>query len=183
MKITQIMLAKGFGGAERHFVDLSLVLADKGYRVQAICHTRFTKQAELARHPNITVQPIPVFATWDPYARYKLKQLIATFQPEVIHAHLARGAFIGGKVANALEIPAVVNLHNYIDLKYYRDIDIFIPATEDQKNYLLANGIAAGQITRMPHFSCCRHKQPRPLPAHRPVVFYHARQASEEKRL
>ncbi len=171
MKITQIMLAKGFGGAERHFVDLSLVLADKGYRVQAICHNRFSKQIELARHPNITVQTIPVFATWDPYARYKLKQLITRFQPQVIHAHLARGAFIGGKVANALGIPAVVNLHNYIDLKYYRDIDIFIPATEDQKNYLLANGIPADQITHMPHFSLLPALAAQPLPKNRPLCF------------
>jgi glycosyltransferase involved in cell wall biosynthesis len=171
MKITQIMLAKGFGGAERHFVDLSLVLADKGYQVQAICHTRFAKQAELAKHPNITVQTIPVFATWDLYARYKLKRLVAAFQPAVIHAHLARGAFMGGKVASALEIPAVVNLHNYIDFKYYRDIDAFIPATEDQKQYLLANGIPAAQINLMPHFSLLPAQTAQLLPADRPLRF------------
>jgi glycosyltransferase involved in cell wall biosynthesis len=171
MRITQIMLAKGFGGAERHFVDLSLVLADKGYTVQAICHTRFAKQAELAKHPNIVVESIPVFATWDPYARHKLKRLVATFQPAVIHAHLARGAFMGGKVASALHIPTVVNLHNYIDLKYYRDIHAFIPATEDQKQYLLANGIPAEQINLMPHFSLLPAQTAQLLPADRPLRF------------
>jgi glycosyltransferase involved in cell wall biosynthesis len=171
MKITQIMLAKGFGGAERHFVDLSLALADKGYQVQAICHSSFAKQAELAKHPHITVQPIPVFATWDPYARYKVKQLIALFRPAVIHAHLARAAFIGGKAAHALAVPAVVNLHNYIDLKYYRDIAVFIPATEDQKNYLLSHGIPAEKITRMPHFSPLPTQAAQPLPTDRPLRF------------
>jgi glycosyltransferase involved in cell wall biosynthesis len=146
-------------------------LADKGYDVQAICHTRFGKQAELAKHPHITVQPIPAFATWDPYARYKLKQHIAAFQPAVIHSHLARAAFIGGKTARALNIPAVVNLHNYIDLKYYRNIDVFIPATEDQRHYLLGKGIAAEAITRMPHFSLLPAQTAKALPTDRPLCF------------
>lgn len=171
MNITQIMLAKGFGGAERHFVDLSLALADKGYRIQAICHTEFAKQAELAAHPNITLAPIQVFATWDPLARYRLQRLVASFQPAVIHAHLARAAFIGGKVAKALGIPAVVNLHNYIDLKYYRNIDWFIAATEDQKKYLIANNIPAEQITRMPHFSPLPAQAAQPISAKRPLCW------------
>ena len=37
MNITQIMLAKNFGGAERLFVDFSIALAESGENVQAIC--------------------------------------------------------------------------------------------------------------------------------------------------
>ena len=43
MRITQIMLAKGFGGAERSFVDTALALAERGHQVQAICHKQFSK--------------------------------------------------------------------------------------------------------------------------------------------
>lgn len=174
MKITQIMLAKGFGGAERHFVDLSLALADKGYLIQAICHTQFAKQSQLGQliaHPNITVSPVRVWATWDPLARYRLQHLIASFQPAIVHCHLARAAYIGGKVASALGIPAIVNLHNYIDLKYYRNIDIFIAATEDQKRYLLANKILPEKVVRMPHFSPLPAREAQALSADRPLRF------------
>ena len=37
------MLAKGFGGAERSFVDTVLALAERGHQVQAICHNQFSK--------------------------------------------------------------------------------------------------------------------------------------------
>ena len=112
-----------------------------------------------------------MFATWDLLARLKLKRLVAAFQPDVVHTHLARGAFIGGKAAKALGIPAVVNLHNYIDLKYYKNINVFIPATEDQKNYLLSHGVPAGQITRMPHFSLLPAQAAQPLSATRSLHF------------
>jgi len=39
MKIAQVMLANGFGGAERLFVDLVTMLADMGHDVLAICQT------------------------------------------------------------------------------------------------------------------------------------------------
>ena len=41
MRITQIMLSGGFGGAERYFVDLGNALAQRGHRVQIICHKEF----------------------------------------------------------------------------------------------------------------------------------------------
>ena len=40
MRVAQIMLARGFGGAERSFVDLSLALAAQGHQVLAIGDTR-----------------------------------------------------------------------------------------------------------------------------------------------
>ena len=38
MRICQVMLAKGFGGAERYFVDLCRALAARRHEVLAICH-------------------------------------------------------------------------------------------------------------------------------------------------
>lgn len=156
-KITQIMLAKGFGGAERHFVDLSLELAQRGYQVQVIYHTQFSYQDQFAGYPNITAVSVSVRAAWDFLAGWKIKRHIAKFAPDIIHTHLARGAQLGGAAAKALNIPCVVNLHNYVKLKYYRNINQFIVATRDQRRYLMEHGIADDDITFMPHFS--------PLPA------------------
>ena len=152
MRLTQVMLSKGFGGAERYFVDLSLALAARGHQVQAICHRKFMGLA-LLEHPNITVRPIPLFASWDPFGARKLEQALRDFTPAVIHTHLARAAHVAGRAAHRLDIPLVVKTHNYVDLKYYRHVDHFITTTEDQKRYLLEHTIGADRISVIPNFA------------------------------
>ena len=58
MRISQIMLAKGFGGAERSFVDTALALAERGHQVQAICHKEFSKIGLLQNIDNIQVETV-----------------------------------------------------------------------------------------------------------------------------
>lgn len=151
-KITQLMLSQGFGGAERLFVDLALALAERDISVQAVCHRDFVKTAAL-RHPNISLAPVNVRGAWDFIAARRITNAIRDFAPAVIHSHLARGALFAGRAAHALGIPLAVNLHNYVDLKYYRNSSMFVPGTEDQKNYLVQHGIAAQRIEVIPHFS------------------------------
>lgn len=152
MRLTQVMLSKGFGGAERYFVDLSLSLAERGHQVQAICHRKFMG-LPLLEHPNITVRPVPFFASWDPFGARKLEQAIRDFAPAVIHTHLARAAHVAGRAAHRLHIPLTVKTHNYVDLKYYRRVDHFITTTEDQKRYLQEHHIRAERISVIPNFS------------------------------
>lgn len=171
LKITHLMLTQGFGGAERHFVDLSLALADRDYQIQAICHPEFTHRQALAAHPNIEVVPVRAWGPWDLWSTRCIRKAITRFAPQVVHTHLARGAYLGGKAAAALGIPCVVNLHNYINLKYYRNIKVFIAATQDQKRYLLSQGVSADAVTVMPHFSMLAATPPLPLPEDRPIRF------------
>lgn len=152
MRLTQVMLSKGFGGAERYFVDLSQALAVKGHQVQVICHSKFIG-LPLLEHPNIKICPIFFFASWDPFGAHKLEQAVRNFAPAVIHTHLARAAHVSGRAAHRLHIPLVVKTHNYVDLKYYRQVNHFITTTEDQRRYLLEHGIPAGDISVIPNFS------------------------------
>lgn len=152
LKITQLMISKGFGGAERLFIDMSVALADAGVEVQAICHRDFVKQSAL-QHPKIMLAPVNVRGAWDIFSARHITHAIRDFQPSVIHSHLARGAWFAGRAARTLGIPLAVNLHNYVKLKYYRDATLFVPGTEDQKQYLIQHGIAARQIQVIPHFS------------------------------
>jgi len=170
-KITQLMLTRGFGGAERHFVDLSVALADRGYQIQAICHPEFSHRQTLENHANIEVAPVRARGYWDLWSARRIRQAITRFAPDVIHTHLARGAHLGGKTAAKLNIPSVVNLHNYIDLKYYRNIDAFIAATEDQRRYLLSLGVDEASVTVMPHFSLLAATAPVLIPENQPIRF------------
>ncbi len=153
LRVTQVMLSSGFGGAERLFVDLCLSLADAGTPVQAICQPGFQGIDPLAGHPAITVAPIKVSGNWDLFATRKMHKSLSAFRPAVIHSHLARGALYAGRCSRPLAIPLVANLHNYVDLKYYRQVDCFLPGTADQRRYLLAQGIADERIRVVPHFT------------------------------
>ncbi len=102
------MLAKGFGGAERYFVDLSLVLADDGHQLQVICHRDFKEINCLAHKPGITVESFPVVGWWDVFSLRKMRKAINHFKPDIVHAHLARGAYMAGKICLKNKTPLVV---------------------------------------------------------------------------
>ncbi len=153
MKITQIMLGKGFGGAERYFVDLSRALAASGHQVQTICHRRFKQSDQLRSDSSITVAEIAPWGWWDILAQGQIRNLVAGFRPQVIHAHLARSAHLAGASCRQLNIPLVVKTHNYIDLKYYRDVRHFITTTHDQQRYLQSQGVETDHVSVIPNFS------------------------------
>ena len=65
------MLAKGFGGGERLFVDLSAGLTALGHDVMAICQKNSETHVLLQQCPGIKVLPIRAFGNWDIYATQK----------------------------------------------------------------------------------------------------------------
>ena len=65
MRIVQTMLAKGFGGAERSFVDICKELAARGHQVSAICHRRGKALLELSSSDNLFIYPIACAGNWD----------------------------------------------------------------------------------------------------------------------
>ena len=159
MKITQIMLSKGFGGAERYFVDLSCALVECGHDIQVICHKSFRQLPQLMAVPGVQVTTVNPLGWWDFFARRRIFSAIARHRPALVQAHLARGAYLAGRVCAKLKIPLVVKMHNYVDLKYYSRVDCFIATTLDQKSYLLKQGIDESRIRVIPNFSCIRPAQ------------------------
>jgi glycosyltransferase involved in cell wall biosynthesis len=153
MKLCQVMLAKGFGGAERLFVDLCRALAARGHEVMAICHPRAEAAALLRGIPGVALELVPAVAVWDLLAVRRIRALFAARRPLVVGAHLARAAHLAGRAARPLGIPVIAKTHNYVDLKYYRNVDWFITTTVDQRQYLLDAGVAAGRIEVIPNFS------------------------------
>jgi len=147
------MLAKGFGGAERYFVDLSVALADQGHDVQVICHRRFRERARLMKNPALQIDMFSPFGWWDLIAGKQIEKCIGRFAPAVVHAHLARGAYMAGRACARLGIPLVAKTHNYVDLKYYRHVDCFIATTHSQRQYLVQQGVASDRISIIPNFS------------------------------
>ena len=153
MKITQIMLSAGFGGAERYFVDLCQALQERGHIVQAVCHSGFIARQDLEKNNAIQLDPFSVMGWWDLYHQAKIRAAIDRFNPDIVHAHLARASYVAGKACSSLHLPLVVKTHNYVKLKYYRNVNHFITTTPDQKKYLMMHQVDESIISVIPNFS------------------------------
>lgn len=153
MKITQIMLGKGFGGAERSFVDTALALAARGHEVQAICHKKFVKRALLEDVQGLQLETIKAGGEYDFITPRRIAKLIRKFQPEIVHTQLKRAAWHGGRGAHMEGIPVVSKLHNYVQLDRYRYVHTLIGTTEDQRQHALRLNWPEDRVTVIPNFS------------------------------
>lgn len=153
MRIAQIMLAKGFGGAERTFVDLTLALAAGGHDILAIGEARGAALGALRDVKGVTCFDLTCLGAWDRLAGYRIRRALAEFAPDLVQAHLARAALLGGRAARALGLPALAKTHNLVDLRYYRYLNMLVPTTNAQAQYLLQHGIAPNAQTLIPNFS------------------------------
>jgi len=162
MKISQVLISSGFGGAERLFVDICNGMAKRGHKILAICPGNFQGISLLDVTPDICIEAVNSHWDRNPFAEMKLRRVIASFKSEVVHTHLARTASLTGAALKGepLPVPVVANIHNYIKLKYYKHIDHFVPGTEHQASYLKSNGVSDKDITVIPHFTRIQNTPP-----------------------
>jgi len=153
MRISQIMLGKGFGGAERSFVDTALSLAVRGHAVQAICHERFEKIGLLQNVPNLKVQTVNAKGEWDFLTPRRIEKLLREFQAEIAHTQLKRAAWHAGRGAKRAGVPVISKLHNYVDLARYKHVHTLICTTQDQRRHVLDAGWPENRVEVLPNFS------------------------------
>lgn len=153
MRIAQVMFSKGFGGAERYFVDLCLSLADRGHEVLAITHPASASRRHLEGKARIRVVPLRVRGNHDWLKLWPLARAIRAFRPDIVEAQLSRAGLYLGRLKRWLPAPLVTHVHNYLDLKYFRQVDFFTAATEDQARHLRELGVTGERITVVPNFS------------------------------
>jgi glycosyltransferase involved in cell wall biosynthesis len=162
MRVCQVMLARGFGGAERYFVELSRELAARGHRVLAICHPRGMAARALGSASGLDVAPARSLGNWDPLAVHRLRKLFTEFRPAVVQAHLARATHHAGRALAGTSLPLVSKTHNYVDVRYYRNVTCFLPPTRDQAGHLIKHGIPAERLRIIPNFSALQTAVPPP---------------------
>lgn len=153
MRIAQVMLAKRFGGAERSFVDLCAELVARGHAVLAICEARSAALPLLRQIAGLDIRTLRVWGAWDVFARRAIEEVLRAHRAEIVQCHLARAAHLGGTAARSLELPSLAKTHNYVDLKYYRAIDVLVPTTASQADYLREHGIAEARVRQIPNFT------------------------------
>jgi len=153
MRITQIMLSRGFGGGERAFVDTAMALADRGHAVQVICRHSFTQRAQLEAHPDVKVSCVAIRNQYDLIAIIRIRAALKEFQPEVVHIHLNRAARLGGRAAVSAGIPWVGTFHNYYSMGNYIKAAAVFTVSSDVQRHAVEQGPFAQPLAVVPNFS------------------------------
>lgn len=157
------MLAKRFGGAERSFVDMCRALATRGHAVLAICEERSQALRYVGKIEGVVIQSLRVWGPWDVLARRTIRRYLQDFATDIAQMHLARAARISGPAARALGIPSIAKTHNYVKLKYYETINVLVPTTVQQVEYLVHEGIPGHRYSLIPNFSALAFQNPNEL--------------------
>lgn len=147
------MLAKGFGGAERSFVDTALALAGRGHQVQAICHEQFSKLSLLQGVEGLQLETVNARGEWDFLTPRKIAKYLQAFESEIVHTQLKRAAWHGGRAGKLAGVPVVAKLHNYVDLARYKHVHTLFCTTQDQRRHVLEANWSETRVEVVPNFS------------------------------
>jgi glycosyltransferase involved in cell wall biosynthesis len=90
MRILHVSSARQFGGGERHFVDLTNALVQRGHDVFVALIPESPLLPELQRIPDRNILALPLRNSLDIAGAFKLRRFAREHQIEIIHAHVAR---------------------------------------------------------------------------------------------
>lgn len=90
MRILQISSAKSFGGGEKHLVDLSRGLVERGHEVFVAIRPNVKWRDRLSFLEDEKILQLPLRNSIDIFSARKLARFIREKEIEIVHAHLAR---------------------------------------------------------------------------------------------
>ncbi|MGV6852775.1 MAG: glycosyltransferase family 4 protein [bacterium] len=91
MKVVQILASTGYGGLERHFVELSIALSET-IEIHCIAHPEFASYFE---NTKVIFHPCDLSGwRFNPLKHLKLRKLLKTIQADIIHAQANKAAAI-----------------------------------------------------------------------------------------
>src|SRR5947207_2251156 len=90
MRILQVSSARHFGGGERHFIDLTNGLAERGHEMFAAVVPDSPLFASLNNFPNHNLFQLPFANALNIASAWGLAKFARENQVEIIHAHMAR---------------------------------------------------------------------------------------------
>ena len=122
MRICQILASDEEGGLETHFVDLANGLAALGDEVAVIAHGRYRSRFATA----VEFRDLDMTRSRrNPVLRRRLKRLIASVEPDVVHAHAGKAAALVASVDPPCRTVGTVHGLKK-DLSAYRRFDAVI---------------------------------------------------------
>lgn len=89
MKILQVCSAESLGGGERHVIDLTRALIERGHSLHLAVRPGSPLRVELADQP-VTWHELGLRNAMDVLSAHQLSQIIRDHKIDVLHAHVAR---------------------------------------------------------------------------------------------
>lgn len=108
-RITMVMAGDEEGGLEKHVVELSNGLADRGYIVTVIAHAKYEQR--LSKDIQFLAVDLSQ-SRRNPLVLWQLYQAIKKSQPDVLHVHANKAASMVAPMLKWLKVPSVVTMHN-----------------------------------------------------------------------
>jgi len=150
MRICQVLFGKGYGGAERLFVDLSIELSRRGISVAVMCRPEFKGLSELQK-AGLVCQTLKDRSSRDLLACYRINRFVKEFRADLVHTHLSRASRLAGWGCRS--VPVVASIHHYGSWRYYRSADFYMPISRYGEDFIRRHQVPEDKIQRVANFT------------------------------
>lgn len=155
LKILQCMAGATYGGAETAFVDMCLALHQSGQQVEVVTRPHAGRVPRLEQ-AGMRVHQLPFGGPLDLYTPFRLRRIMAAFQPQLVQTWMSRAARKVTRWHPRMPIPrylVVSRLGGYYKLKNFNNTDFFIANTADIRRFLTDQGVAENRVTHIDNFT------------------------------
>lgn len=137
------------GGAELYSTDIMLSLHEAGLDQQVVMRPTAPRFAELAQ-AGLAMAPSVLAIPFRPLQRFKLKQLVAAYQPDIIHCWMRRAVSLVAPRA----APAIIGWYGDYEeqQKHFSACTHFIGVTQDLVRHSYESGAAPDSAFYVPTF-------------------------------
>lgn len=142
MNILQVCSATSLGGGERHVIDLTRALIERGHRLHLAIRPGSPLRAALTGWP-VTFHELPLRNSLDLPSIWELARLIRREQIEALHAHVGRDYIVCGLAARLNPtVRYLVTRHHFNPFRPFWPFQLGGPHQRSRTNPLLAWALA-----------------------------------------
>jgi glycosyltransferase involved in cell wall biosynthesis len=116
MKILQVCSATEIGGGERHVIDLTRALIERGHELHLAIRSNAKIKSELSSLP-IIWHELPLKNAVDIFSAKKLKKIIVQHNIEIVHGHVARDYTVCGLACKKTSAKLFLTRHHFNPIK------------------------------------------------------------------
>lgn len=159
LRIMQVMAGAAQGGAETVFEDMCLAFHERGLPQKIIMRGNNPERVSRLREAGLDVETLPFGGALDIFTPWKMKKLIAAYQPDIVQTWMSRASV---KTPSSKTTPKSYlkfsRLGGYYALKYFKDTDYFVTNTNDLKSYLEKEGVHGDRVQHINNFAKVREE-------------------------
>lgn len=145
LRILEVITPSRLGGAERYVGWMSQELMRRGHDV--LIGIRQCEQVEsFYKELGVPTSPLRISGKFNPLAKSRVKKLIESFKPDVVHTHLSTASHWGLRAAKEMGIPGVGHMHSFNSIGPYANATRMIAVSNAVKNHLVEKGFPSAHV-------------------------------------